>query len=114
MNSADSKHYFLTDILLDLEMALRDAGVWDCKQPSEEAMQSKEPFCIDTMHFDQWLRFIMIERFRVLIETGGNLPEHCHVSPMAMDAFKDCAPDKLQQIIHQLDRVDQHLSDKKR
>lgn len=110
MKSEFAKHFVLADLLMDLEMALREGHVWDMQEPSPEDLLSVEPFCIDTMHFAQWLRFVMIERFKVLIEQGGALPTRCHISPMAEEAFQNQTQESVQRIVKVLDKIDAHLS----
>ena len=110
MKKTFSAHHVLADLLMDLQMAMQDGGVWECETPSEQAQQSSEPFCVDTMAFEQWLRFVMIERFNSMLETGEALPVRCHISPMAEDAFKGLPANKVSQIVVCLNRIDQHLS----
>ncbi len=110
MKKAFSAHHTLADLLIDLQMAMQACGVWDCETPTPQALQSQEPFCIDTMSFEQWLKFVMIERFRVLLETGGALPTRCHISPMAEEAFKDKPQESVAALVRCLDLIDQHLS----
>ncbi|MGO3344776.1 MAG: YqcC family protein [Marinomonas sp.] len=111
MNNEFKKHYVLVDRLMDLEMALRESGVWECTQPSALALASNEPFCIDTMDFSQWLRYVMIVRFKALLETGGALPTRCQISPMAVESFKQVPAVYLSKITDALDRIDGHLSE---
>ncbi|MBR7889206.1 YqcC family protein [Marinomonas sp. A79] len=110
MKEVFSAHHVLADLLMELQMAMQNAQVWDCATPSDAARQSQEPFCIDTMSFEQWLRFVMIERFKTMLALGQDLPVRCHISPMAEDAFKGLSSDKIHSIVRCLDRIDQHLS----
>ena len=110
MKKAFSDHHVLADLLMDLQMAMQDCGVWECGTPSNEALQSTEPFCIDTMRFEQWLRFVMIERFKNLLATGSDLPVRCHISPMAEEAFKHKPSANVAHLVNCLNRIDQHLS----
>jgi len=110
LNTAYPMHSQLADLLIDVEIALREGGLWECEQPSEQAMQSNVPFCVDTMSFAQWLRYVMIEKFKVLIEHGAPLPTQCYVSPMAVEAFKEVDHTMLNRLIQRLNKIDQHLS----
>lgn len=74
--------------LIDLECELRNLNLWDTERPSEAALSSTEPFCIDTLSFPQWLQFIFIERIQQLIEARAALPEQCNIAPMAEEYFK--------------------------
>ncbi|SBS30318.1 hypothetical protein MSP8886_01770 [Marinomonas spartinae] len=110
MNTAYPMHSRLAELLINVEMVMREGGLWECEPPSEQAMQSNVPFCVDTMSFAQWLRYIMVEKFKVLIEHGAPLPKQCHVSPMAVEAFKEMDPTVLKNLVKRLDKIDQHLS----
>ncbi|MEL0637215.1 YqcC family protein [Marinomonas sp. TI.3.20] len=110
MNNEFENHYVLADMLLELEIALRECGVWECDQPSLEALASVEPFCIDTMDFSQWLRFVMIERFKSILEAGATLPTRCQISPMAAEAFKLYSHGHVSRIVKVIDNIDDHLN----
>jgi len=110
LKEAFSTHHLLADLLMDLQLAMQDGEVWECVAPTPVALKSVEPFCIDTMAFEQWLRFVMIERFKKMLETGANLPARCHISPMAEEAFKQGNPEKVSHIVTCLNRIDRHLS----
>ena len=110
MKTTFSAHHTLADFLMDLQRAMQDCGVWECDKPTQEALESTQPFCVDTMLFEQWLRFVMIERFKVILETGDALPVRCHISPMAEEAFKGKSEYSVRNILNCLDRIDRHLS----
>lgn len=110
MEKPFSAYHVLADLIMDLQVAMQSAGVWECETPSDLALQSVEPFCVDTMAFEQWLRFVMIERFKMMIATGEALPQRCHIAPMAEEAFKNRSHDSVRQLVHCLNRIDQHLS----
>jgi len=82
------KHHKLADSLLNLEKVMREANVWQMAEPSDQALASQQPFCIDTMGFDQWLRFVMIARFKTMLAQGQALPNHPNIAPMAEDFYK--------------------------
>ncbi|MBJ7538825.1 YqcC family protein [Marinomonas transparens] len=110
MKKAFSAHHGLADLLLDLQIAMQNCDVWDCESPTEQALASNEPFCIDTMAFEQWLRYVMMERFRILLETGTDLPARCQIAPMAEDAFKSKPAENVANLVACLNRIDAHLS----
>lgn len=67
----------------ELEQALVELDLWTELPPSEEAMQSIEPFAVDTMAFNQWLQWIFIPRLRALVEASAVLPQGSDVATMA-------------------------------
>ena len=42
----------IADVLLEVEATLRTHGLWDRKRPPTEALGSEQPFCIDTLRFE--------------------------------------------------------------
>lgn len=69
--------------LLLIERELRLAGLWSEVQPSLEALSSPEPFCVDTLAFEQWLQWILLPRMKALLEAGEQLPRVSGIHPMA-------------------------------
>jgi uncharacterized protein YqcC (DUF446 family) len=75
-------HHHLASQLIDIECALRNAGLWSTEAPSAESLASVEPFCVDTMGFDQWLQFVFLPRMRTLLDARGALPTACDIAAM--------------------------------
>lgn len=90
MTSTSSQEAYsrLADIVLELESALREHGLWEPAPPSPEALASRQPFCVDTLLFSQWLQFIFIARIKVIIETEAPLPARSGIAPMAEENFR--------------------------
>ncbi len=62
------------------------ANLWRMEPPGEDAFDSQQPFCVDTMTLPQWLRFVFVARLDALVQAGGALPEKCEVAPV-VDTF---------------------------
>lgn len=60
----------VADSLLQIEIELRRIDAWESEPPSPEALQSAQPFAVDTLEFTQWLQFVFVSRMKVLIEGG--------------------------------------------
>lgn len=75
-------------LLIDIEAHLRRLNVWEDISPSEEALASVEPFCIDTLSYSQWLQFIFLPTMYHLLESESPLPEECGIAPMAEEHFR--------------------------
>ncbi|MGO1502243.1 MAG: YqcC family protein [Marinobacter sp.] len=99
----------IADCLLDIEMALRQLGMWESERPHEDAFQSTEPFCIDTLAFTQWVQFVFLERMKLIIENDHPLPAVSGIAPMAEEYFRG-RPESGQQLIREFEAVDQLLS----
>ncbi|MDA7089139.1 YqcC family protein [Pseudomonas sp. SA3-5] len=73
--------------LLLIERELRLQGWWDDQAPSDQALASQQPFCVDTLAFEQWLQWIFLPRMKNLLESGAPLPEACGIQPMAEQVY---------------------------
>lgn len=79
----DARASALAEHLLLIERELRVQGWWQEESPSAEALASAEPFCVDTLAFEQWLQWIFLPRMKVLLETGAALPSVSGIQAMA-------------------------------
>lgn len=75
-------------LLADIAEDLKQADIWQTKAPSTQALESTEPFCIDTLEFTEWVQWVMLPRFEALIVRGHPLPTECSIYPMAEEALK--------------------------
>jgi uncharacterized protein YqcC (DUF446 family) len=81
-------HTEIAAILIDIEAQLRQLGIWEKKRPSDEALGSTEPFCVDTLTFPQWLQFIFLPTLYRMLEAGETLPARSGIAPMAEEYFR--------------------------
>lgn len=77
----------LADCLLGIEAELRRLGWWENHPPSARALASSEPFCIDTLAFEQWLQWVFLPRMQALLEQAGELPARSAITEMAEVAY---------------------------
>jgi uncharacterized protein YqcC (DUF446 family) len=73
----------LADHLLLIERELREQGWWADTPPSAEALTSVEPFCVDSLAFEEWLQWIFLPRMKLIIESDQPLPSVSGIRPMA-------------------------------
>ena len=78
----------IAELLIDIEGELRTLGLWQKTPPSEKALASDQPFCVDTLTLSQWLQFIFLPTLYSLMEEGRELPTRCGVAPMAEEYFR--------------------------
>jgi uncharacterized protein YqcC (DUF446 family) len=78
----------VADSLLRIEIELRALAVWSSEPPSEDAMQSTQPFSVDTLQFTEWLQFVFLPRMSALVEAGRQLPTTSGIAPMAEEHFR--------------------------
>ncbi|GLP96729.1 YqcC family protein [Paraferrimonas sedimenticola] len=63
------------EILIDIESQLKSLSLWSEQLPSEQALSSQQPFCVDTLAFEQWLQFVFLPRMTQMV-TSGQIPPH--------------------------------------
>ena len=85
----DARVNALAEHLLLIERELRVLGWWQEEAPSAEAMASQEPFCVDTLTFEQWLQWIFLPRMKLILESGRDLPQASGIRPMAEMAYRE-------------------------
>ncbi len=64
----------IADVLLEVERTLRCNDKWDQNQPAVSALSSVQPFCMDTLRFEQWLQWIFLPRMKKILEGPQPLP----------------------------------------
>lgn len=52
-----------------LETALKQQNLWTEIAPTAQQLASTEPFCVDTLPFEQWLQWVFIPKMTTLIST---------------------------------------------
>ena len=77
----DPRYALLADQLLLIERELRVLGWWADSAPSAEALASVEPFCVDTLAFEQWLQWVFFPRMLTLLDNAQPLPQAFAVAP---------------------------------
>ena len=96
-------------LLAELKQCMRNEGLWSGHAPSQIDLSSQQPFCVDTLSFEQWLQFVMIVRFEQMIKSNTSLPTQCDIAPMAQEAFKDRS---LNSTIEKINKIDDLLNQK--
>ena len=72
-----------------IEALLRQHQLWQETAPQPAALESTQPFCLDTLEPFQWLQWVLIPRLHALLEGGHPLPHSFAVAPyyeMALEA----------------------------
>lgn len=81
-------HQQCSKLLVQLEQDLKQLKLWSEQAPSNEQLNSIQPFAVDTLAFEQWLQFIFIPKMTFLIDNKVALPKNMAVLPMAEESFK--------------------------
>ena len=77
----------IADVILEIEATLRTNGKWDTCQPPDSSLASTQPFCIDTLRFEQWLQWIFLPRIKQILEQQESLPTRSSIHEYAEDYF---------------------------
>lgn len=101
----------VADQMLAIQAEMIALALWDSEAPSAEALASKQPFCVDTLSFPQWLQFIFVPTMAHIIERQGELPTACEIAPMAEMHFSaEQSMATAAKLIELLRNVDESLS----
>ncbi len=102
-----SKTQSVTLLLEQIEAEMLRVNLWSDQKPSTEALNSSQPFCVDTLAFSEWLQWLLLPRLSRMIETSIPLPTECAIHEYATEAFGDINTDILQllQLIKNLDQT---------
>jgi uncharacterized protein YqcC (DUF446 family) len=103
-----SRLSLIADQLLLIERELRGLGWWQLESPSEQALGSQQPFCVDTLAFEEWLQWIFLPRMKQLIEASAPLPKVCGIQAMAEQTY--AVGPKTRELIRLLGEVDRLIS----
>lgn len=97
----------IADVLLEVEATLRASGQWDENQPSASALDSEQPFCVDTLRFEQWLQWIFLPRMKQIVEQRHPLPENSRIFVYAKEYLRsdDAVTDMLLSQIKRFDEL---------
>ena len=63
--------------------AMRAGGAWDVGRPDDAAFTDMGAFGMNTMAFEQWLRFVFVPNVEALIAAGGPWPDGSAVAVIA-------------------------------
>ncbi len=97
------------EVLDALESEMRELGLWDDVRPHDDALKSKQPFCCDTLKFEQWLQWIFIPRIGLIIRQGLKLPAQSQIKPMAEEYFRGRGAGKYVKLIGIIDCFDKTI-----
>jgi len=97
----------LADVLLEVEANLRISGKWDKKPPPMSKLSSAQPFCIDTLCFEQWLQWIFLPRMKQILEQQHPLPAQSGIYAYAQESLgkKQAGTSQLLRLIKRFDEL---------
>ncbi len=103
----DQRFPQIAEHLLLIERELRALGWWSEVPPSEHKLSSSEPFCVDTLEFEQWLQWIFLPRMKHILEQDMPLPNASGILEMAEMVYttRQRETQNLQRLLAQFDRL---------
>ncbi len=66
---------------------MKSAGIWEIARPSDEAFANMGAFGLNTMAFEQWLRWVFVPTIEERLTSGGPWPSSSSVGTMAIRNF---------------------------
>ncbi len=99
----------IEQLIIALKAQLQALNLWQEHTPNVCLLASQQPFCCDTLTFEQWLQFIFIPRFQAMIMAKQKLPSNIALCPMAEESFKHLGV-KVAPLINILADIDEQLS----
>lgn len=102
----------IQQLLRSLKQEMDTLNLWQTRRPSVEELSSTQPFCLDTLSFEQWLQFVFIERMESMIKMGQTLPSTISLCPLAEESFKHLG-NNASNLINLIADIDQLLSGKR-
>lgn len=87
MSTVSSKHKQTHRLLRRLRLGLEQQALWQSAPPSPTELASEQPFCCDTLMFEQWLQFVFIPKMEALCQHQLPLPGHMSLLPMAEQSW---------------------------
>lgn len=97
--------------LQQLELALRQVGLWTEREPEPRALLSCAPFACDSLSFEQWLQFILLPKLRMHMHANKALPNDMGLHPMGEQCFfEPLSRAALLPVLAQIDLIFKDLS----
>ncbi|TDT43067.1 uncharacterized protein YqcC (DUF446 family) [Halospina denitrificans] len=107
MTDPQHARQMLDEALAEVEAQLRHHGLLESEPPAPEALASRQPFCIDTLRFPQWVQFVFLPQLSERLNADDPMPDYCEVAPMAEEYFRteQMAADAFIEALRELDRL---------
>ena len=96
----------MAQALSELERELRALQMWSVEPPDARRLASGEPFCVDTLCFEEWLQWVFVPRMGDFVAQRGLLPGAAQLAPMGEQAFVHLGR-RQQPLLLLLARIDQ-------
>ena len=96
----------------EIETELKRLSRWDEKPLPEEKFENMGAFGSETMSFEQWIQFVLIDTIREIVKEDAEFPSESNVGVYAVRVFDtDPEASNLRQLLSELDALINHDSD---
>ncbi len=85
---AMTKYRLINDLLLELQQQLEQNGHWQDLPPSDDMMNSYEPFSIDALSCSEWLQWVFIPKMKYLVKNNAPLPMMLAIAPYVQQSMQ--------------------------
>lgn len=75
-----------------IQVEMKRIGFWQDEPLPDDAYDSKQAFCSDTMSLPQWLQFVFVPRIKDILATDGEWPGSSEVGIYASQQFSFFRP----------------------
>lgn len=93
----------IAETLIFLEKELREQNLYSSPKVG---LNITQPFGHGEVEFHEWLCWVLIPQFKIILEQGNGLPSECGIAPYAEEAFKNYSQNT-QQIVDLLQAIDE-------
>jgi uncharacterized protein YqcC (DUF446 family) len=94
-----------------IEEELKHLNRWSEKTLPNSTFENMGAFGMNTMAFEQWIQFVLLERLHDIIKTKGDFPKNSHLATYAVRNFDgDPEADKLQDLLSRLDTLIENIN----
>lgn len=100
-----SDYIELSDALAQLEDKMLELELWQSLPPSYRALESTQPFALDTLSPTQWLQWVFMPKMQDLIESNSEVPSGFEISPYFEQAMSDKT--KLSELLPIIKQIDE-------
>ncbi|NOI56470.1 YqcC family protein [Vibrio coralliilyticus] len=84
-----TKEQQLVTLLDQLSSVMRELKLWQRHKPADQALQSAEPFAVDTLQPEQWLQWVFLPKMAYLLEQKMPLPAGFAITPYFEECWKE-------------------------
>ena len=98
------KYSLIANKATEIEVELKRINRWTTAELPPEKFENMGAFGSNTMTFEQWIQFVLLQRIHQVIESKGQFPSQSQVGTYAIRNFDgDPDADNLVRLLNELD-----------